>query len=61
MFDDIYHLANALWPLWGMILFLAIVAYAFWPGMRETFERHGRIPLDDDDSPRPGAQNKKTD
>ena len=61
MFDDIYHLANALWPLWGMILFLGIVAWAFWPSNKSKFEAHGNIPLDDDEPARPGAQNNKTD
>jgi len=60
-FDDIYHFANALWPLWGMILFLAIVAYAFWPGQRAKLERHSRIPLDDDKPHAHPTQRDKTD
>jgi cytochrome c oxidase cbb3-type subunit 4 len=48
MLDDLYHLANALWPLWGLILFVGIVAYVFWPKNKARLERHGKIPLDDD-------------
>ncbi len=50
MFEDLYHLANTLWPLWGTILFLGIVAYVFWPSNRKKFERYGQIPLEDDRS-----------
>jgi cytochrome c oxidase cbb3-type subunit 4 len=48
MFDDIYHLANALWPVWGMILFLGIAAWAFWPSNKKKCEGYGQIPLNDD-------------
>jgi cytochrome c oxidase cbb3-type subunit 4 len=48
MFEQIYHFANTLWPLWGLVLFLGIVAYAFWPSNKKTFEEHGKIPLEDD-------------
>lgn len=48
MLEQIYHLANTLWPLWGAILFLGIVAYAFWPSNKAKFEKYGKIPLDDD-------------
>lgn len=61
MFEDIYHLANTLWPLWGMLLFLGIVGWAFWPSNKAKFESHGHIPLDDDEPNRPSADHKKTD
>lgn len=48
MFEQIYHLANTLWPLWGVLLFLAIVAWTFWPSNKARFEQYGKIPLDDD-------------
>ena len=57
MFEQIYHLANTLWPLWGVIFFLGIVAYAFWPSNKAKFERYGQIPLDDDNVP----DDRKTD
>ena len=45
----IYAWANALWPLWLMILFLGIVAWAFWPKRKARFEKDAQIPLRDDD------------
>jgi cytochrome c oxidase cbb3-type subunit IV len=48
MLEQIYHLANTLWPLWGAILFLGIVAYAFWPSNKAKFEEQAKIPLRDD-------------
>lgn len=48
MLEQIYHFANALWPLWGALLFLSIVAWAFWPSNKARFEKYGKIPLDDD-------------
>jgi cytochrome c oxidase cbb3-type subunit 4 len=41
--------ATTLWPLWLMILFLAIVTWAFWPKNRGRFEKDAQIPLRDDD------------
>ncbi len=61
MLDDIYHLANALWPLWGMILFTGIAAWAFWPSNKATLESYGHIPLDDDKPNRATAPNQTTD
>ena len=48
MFETIYDLANAFWPLWLMTLFLGIVVWVYWPSRKEELEAHGRIPLDDD-------------
>jgi cytochrome c oxidase cbb3-type subunit 4 len=47
--QTIYAWANALWPLWLMILFLGIVAWAFWPKRKARFEKDAQIPLRDDD------------
>jgi cytochrome c oxidase cbb3-type subunit IV len=44
---------RSLWLLWLMLLFLGIVAWAFWPGRRRRMESHGRIPLEDDQAVRP--------
>ncbi|MFW6198865.1 MAG: cbb3-type cytochrome oxidase subunit 3 [Acidobacteriota bacterium] len=35
-----------------MILFVGIVAWVFWPRNRQRLERHGRIPLEDDEPSR---------
>ena len=37
--ETIYAWANALWPLWLMLLFLCIVAWAFWPKRKARFEK----------------------
>lgn len=37
---------------WGLlyfiVVFLAVVAYAFWPSRKKSFEEAGRIPLRED-------------
>lgn len=42
---------------WGLLflilLFVAAVAYAFWPGNRRKFERAARLPLEDADNEGP--------
>ncbi len=37
------------WGIWVMGLFLAIVAWAFWPKNKGRFETYGDIPFRDDD------------
>ncbi len=48
-----YQTAIGFAQTWGLvflvILFLGVVAYVFWSGNREKFERAARMPLDDDD------------
>ena len=39
---------RSLWAVWFLILFVGIIAWAFWPRNKERLERQGRIPLDDD-------------
>lgn len=43
-----YEALRQMWVVWFMLLFVGIVAWAFWPSNRERLERQGRIPLDDD-------------
>ncbi len=31
-----------------MLVFLAIVAFSYWPGRRKTMEQQGQIPFKDD-------------
>jgi cytochrome c oxidase cbb3-type subunit 4 len=38
---------SSLWVVWFFVLFLGIVAWAFWPSRRAAMEQHGRIPLND--------------
>jgi len=32
-------------------LFIAVVAYVFWPGNKKKFDEAAQLPLDDDDKP----------
>jgi cytochrome c oxidase cbb3-type subunit 4 len=47
--EEIVYWARQLWVLWLMLLFLAIVAWAYWPSRRKKMQEHARIPLEDDD------------
>jgi cytochrome c oxidase cbb3-type subunit 4 len=56
MSDVLQQWVYPLWQLWLIVLFLAIVAWVFWPSHKKQLEEHGEIPLRDDDPPRPGDQ-----
>jgi cytochrome c oxidase cbb3-type subunit 4 len=47
--SEAYGWILSLWQLWLVVLFVAIVAWAFWPKNKRRFERHGEIPLRNDD------------
>lgn len=47
--SEAYGWILSLWQLWLFVLFVAIVAWAFWPKNKRRFERHGEIPLRNDD------------
>lgn len=49
MAEVVYEWVVSLWLVWLIILFLAIVAWVFWPKRKQELERHGEIPLRDDD------------
>ena len=49
MLESLTHFANAVWPLWLMVVFIGIVAWAFWPKNKAKMEQHGQIPLRNDD------------
>ncbi|MBF0166695.1 MAG: cbb3-type cytochrome c oxidase subunit 3 [Alphaproteobacteria bacterium] len=46
--QEIYQLARPLWTVWIFLVFLGIVAWAFWPKNKAKLEEHGSIPLNDD-------------
>ncbi len=48
MYDELIHLLRALVSVWVMLIFLGIVAWAFWPKRRRRLEALARIPLDDE-------------
>ena len=43
---------------WGLVffglIFMGVVAYAFWPSRRKQFEQDAQIPLREDDDDVPG-------
>lgn len=49
--NDLYILLRELWLVWFMLLFVGIVAWAFWPGRRRKLQEHANIPLRDDEPP----------
>jgi cytochrome c oxidase cbb3-type subunit 4 len=57
--EEIVYWARQLWVLWLMLLFLAIVAWAYWPGRRKKMEEHARIPLQDDAEDADGDEGKE--
>lgn len=44
-----YQILANFWEVWAFVLFLGIVAWAYWPGNREKWERAARIPFEEDD------------
>ncbi len=50
--NDIVEVARALWPAWLMLVFIGIVAWAFWPRHRARLEGHAHIPLRDGEEER---------
>ncbi|MEQ8967941.1 MAG: cbb3-type cytochrome c oxidase subunit 3 [Azospirillaceae bacterium] len=47
--QGLYEFIRTFWVVWLLLIFVAIVAWAFWPGRKRQLEEHGRIPLKDDD------------
>ncbi|MBX6322024.1 MAG: cbb3-type cytochrome c oxidase subunit 3 [Rhodospirillaceae bacterium] len=48
MNDEPIHLLRALVSIWVTLVFVGIVAWAFWPRRKARLEALGRIPLDDE-------------
>lgn len=48
---ELSGLATDYWGLWMMVLFLGIVAWAFWPSKqrREEMDEHAMIPFREDE------------
>ena len=45
---DLYAFVRSLWLVWLILLFLAIVAYVYWPSRKVRLESYGRMPLRDE-------------
>ena len=50
--ETLYEWVASLWLVWLVILFVGIVAWAFWPKRKERLQRHADIPLRDEDQDR---------
>lgn len=48
---ELYAFVRSLWLVWLILLFLAIVAYVYWPSRKVRLESYGRMPLRDDPPP----------
>ncbi|HLB80175.1 MAG TPA: cbb3-type cytochrome c oxidase subunit 3 [Dongiaceae bacterium] len=46
---ELSELARSLWLVWLMVLFLGIVAWAFWPKNKDRFRGYAEIPFKDDE------------
>ena len=46
-FNSFYEILRSGWIAIGIITFLGILAWAFWPTSRAEFEKLARIPLDE--------------
>jgi cytochrome c oxidase cbb3-type subunit 4 len=53
--EGAFERVQAFAGIWGLIfflvLFLAVLAYVFWPGNKRKFDKAARRPLEDDDGP----------
>jgi cytochrome c oxidase cbb3-type subunit IV len=47
--DQLIQLAQSVWGLWMMLLFLAIVAWTFWPSRKREHDEDAQIPFRNDD------------
>ena len=45
---SLYTHVKALWVVWFMLLFVFIVARAYWPSRKDEMEQRGRIPFAED-------------
>ena len=46
--ETVGEILASIWTVWAVLLFGGIVTWALWPANRTRFERHARIPLDDE-------------
>ncbi len=47
--QTLYEVLRQFWVVWLMIIFIGIVAWAFWPSNKDELESHGDIPLRDEE------------
>lgn len=47
--ETVYRFIHSFWVVWLLLVFVGIVAWAYWPTRRKKLEEHGKIPLRDDE------------
>ncbi len=47
-FGDIHDLFNKIWVVWLVVVFAALVVYAYWPKNKARFNDDAMIPLRED-------------
>lgn len=47
-YDTVVQISQTTTLIFFILLFLAVVAYAFWPSNKAKFERAARVPLEKD-------------
>ena len=47
--QETYEILRQFWVVWLMVIFIGIVAWAFWPRNKDRLESHADIPLRDDE------------
>lgn len=56
-YENVASISQVVALLFFIGLFVAVLAYAFWPGNKKRFDEAARLPLEDD----PELKNKKDD
>lgn len=50
-FETMLRFSKEFALVWFFIAFIVVVAWAYWPSNKKTFESMGRLPLEDDMEP----------
>lgn len=48
--EDTLSILKQFWIVWTFLLFVGIVAWAYWPSRKQEMEDHGRIPFRDEET-----------
>ena len=49
--EAFYAFVRSLWVVWLMLIFVGVLAWAYWPSRRRRLQAHANIPLEDDRKP----------
>ena len=51
-YEDVASISQVVALLFFMVLFGAVLVYAFWPGNKKRFDEAAKLPLEDDPEPK---------